>query len=66
VLAGGIAYGTSILAFIRLAPADTALPQLGRDYFTIMGIGLAIAFGVILVTLPLLRRMTAPSTVRFE
>ena len=66
VLAGGIAYGTSILAFMRLAPAGTALPQLGRDYFTIMGIGLAIAFGVILVTLPLLRRMTAPSTVRFE
>jgi hypothetical protein len=66
VLAGAIAYGTSILAFTRLAPAGTALPQLGRDYFTIMGIGLAIAFGVILVTLPLLRRMTAPSTVRFE
>jgi hypothetical protein len=66
VLAGGIAYGTSILAFMRLAPAGTALPQLGPDYFTIMGVGLAIAFGVILVTLPLLRRMTAPSTVRFE
>jgi hypothetical protein len=25
-----------------------------------------IAFGVITVTLPLLRRMTAPSTIRFE
>jgi hypothetical protein len=31
-----------------------------------MGIGLVVAFVVILVTLPLLRRMTAPSTVRFE
>jgi len=25
-----------------------------------------IAFGVITVTLPLLRRMTAPATIRFE
>jgi len=61
-----IAYGTSLLAFLRLAPAGTAIPQLGRDYYTIMGIGLLIAFGVITLTLPLLRRMTAPSTVRFE
>jgi hypothetical protein len=66
VVAAGIAYGTSLLAFLRLAPAGTAIPQLGRDYYTIMGIGLAVAFGVIAVTLPLLRRMTAPSTIRFE
>ena len=44
----------------------TAIPQLGRDYYTIMGAGLVIAFGVILLTLPLLRRMTAPSSIRFE
>jgi hypothetical protein len=31
-----------------------------------MGIGLAVAFGVIALTLPLLRRMTAPSAIRFE
>jgi hypothetical protein len=31
-----------------------------------MGIGLVIAFGVISVTLPLLRRMTTPGNVRFE
>jgi hypothetical protein len=66
VVAAAIAYGTSLLAFLRLAPAGTAIPQLGRDYYTIMGAGLVIAFGVILLTLPLLRRMTAPSTVRFE
>lgn len=66
VLAAGIAYGTSLMAFLRLAPVGTAIPQLGRDYYTIMGIGLVIAFGVITVTLPLLRRMTAPSTIRFE
>jgi hypothetical protein len=31
-----------------------------------MGIGIVIAIGVITVTLPLLRRMTAPATIRFE
>jgi hypothetical protein len=66
ILAAAIAYGTSVLAVVRLAPAGTAIPQLGRDYYTIMGVGLVIAFGVITVTLPLLRRMTAPATIRFE
>jgi hypothetical protein len=66
VLAAGIAYGTSLWAFVRLAPKGTAIPQLGHDYYTIMGIGLVVAFSVITVTLPLLRRMTAPGNVRFE
>jgi hypothetical protein len=66
LVAAVLAYGTSLLAFLQLAPAGTAIPQLGRDYYTIMGAGLVIAFGVIMVTLPLLRRMTAPSTIRFE
>ncbi|MFZ0003684.1 MAG: FtsX-like permease family protein [Trebonia sp.] len=66
MVAAGIAYGTSILAFVRLAPAGTAIPQLGSDYYALMGIGLAVAFGVIAVTLPLLRRMTSPGNVRFE
>jgi hypothetical protein len=66
ILAAAIAYGTSVLAVVRLAPAGTGIPQLGHDYYTIMGIGLVIAFGVITATLPLLRRMTAPATIRFE
>ncbi|HEY1819053.1 MAG TPA: FtsX-like permease family protein [Trebonia sp.] len=66
VVAAAIAYGTSLMAFLRLAPAGTAIPQPGRDYYTIMGIGLLLAFGVIALTVPLLRRMTAPSTIRFE
>jgi hypothetical protein len=66
VIAAAIAYGTSLLAVLRLAPVGTAIPQLGRDYYTIMGIGLVIAFAIITLTLPLLRRMTAPSAVRFE
>ncbi len=66
VLAAGIAYGTSILAVVRLAPAGTAVPRLGPDYYALIGIGLAVAFGVITATLPLLRRMTSPGNVRFE
>lgn len=66
ILAAGIAYGTSILAFVRLAPTGTAIPQLGSTYYALMGIGLGVAFGVITVTLPLLRRMTTPGNVRFE
>ena len=66
VLAAGIAYGTSILAFVRLAPTGTAIPQLGSTYYALVGIGLGVAFGVITVTLPLLRRMTTPGNVRFE
>jgi uncharacterized membrane protein len=65
-VAAAIAYGTSLMAVLKLAPAGTAIPQLGRDYYTIMGAGLVIAFAVITVTLPLARRMTAPGNVRFE
>ncbi len=65
VVAAGIAYGTSILAFVRLAPVGTAVPRLGADYYYLMGVGLVVAFGVIAVTLPLLRRMTMPGNVRF-
>ena len=62
VVAAGIAYGTSVLAFVRLAPAGTAIPQLGRDYYDADGHRARVAFGVIAVTLPLLRRMTTPAT----
>ncbi len=66
LIAAGIAYGSSVLAFVRLAPAGTAIPQLGHAYFELMGAGLVLAFAVIAVTLPLLRRMTVPGNVRFE
>lgn len=66
MIAAGIAYGTSLLAFVRLAPAHTAIPQLGHDYYALMGTGLVTACGIITVTLPLLRRMTSPGNVRFE
>jgi hypothetical protein len=66
VVAAGIAYAASVVAFLRLAPAHSAIPLLGGDYYALMGAGLVIAFGVIDVTLPLLRRMTTPGNVRFE
>ena len=66
VAAAGIAYGTSLLAFVRLAPTGTATPQLGHDYYALMGIGLVIACGIVTMTLPLLGRMTTPASVRFE
>jgi len=66
VAAAGIAYGTSLLAFARLAPAGTAIPQLGHDYYALMATGLVIACGIVMMTLPLLHRMTSPDNVRFE
>jgi hypothetical protein len=65
-LAGGIAYGSSLLAYARLAPAGSALPGLSGSYWELMGTGLAAAIVVICATLPLMRRITAPSGVRFE
>ena len=56
----------SVLTFIRLAPAGTAVPRLGHVYYATMGAGLVIALLVISVTLPLLNRMTSPDNARFE
>jgi hypothetical protein len=36
-----------VAATVIAAPIGTAIPRLGPDYHTIMGIGLAVAFGVI-------------------
>ena len=66
VIAAGIAYGTSVLAVSRLGAEGVAIPSLGRVYYETLGAGLAIALLVILLTMPLLRRMSAPGNVRFE
>jgi hypothetical protein len=66
VIAAGIAYGTSVLAVSRLASEGVAIPSPGRVYYATLGAGLAIALLVILLTVPLLRRMSAPGNVRFE
>jgi hypothetical protein len=66
IIAAGIAYGTSILAVSRLAAEGVAIPSLGRVYYETLAAGLIIALLIILSTIPLLRRMSAPANVRFE
>ncbi|HTZ24391.1 MAG TPA: FtsX-like permease family protein [Streptosporangiaceae bacterium] len=66
VVAAGVAYGIAVLTVDRMAPAGTPTPTLGHAYFAIMGVGLLISLLVILVTMPVLGRMTGPSNVRFE
>jgi hypothetical protein len=66
VVAAGTAYGISVLTVNRMAPAGTPTPTLGHVYYATMGVGLLISLLVILVTMPVLGRMTAPSNVRFE
>ena len=66
VVTAGLAYAMSALAVLRIAPPGTPVPLPGSAYFATMGAGLAVALVVIGVTLPLLGRMTSPSTARFE
>jgi hypothetical protein len=66
VIAAGIAYGTSVLAVSRLASEGVAIPSLGRVYYETLGAGVILALLVILLTIPLLRRMSAPGSIRFE
>jgi hypothetical protein len=66
VAAAAIAYGMSVLAVLRIAPAGTPVPPLAGTYYATVGAGLALALLVIAVTLPLLGRMTTPSSARFE
>jgi hypothetical protein len=65
-ITAALAYGMSVLAVVKMAPPGTPVPLLGQAYYATMGAGLAIALMVIGVTLPLLRRMTAPENARFE
>lgn len=66
VVAAGTAYGISVLTVQKLAPAGTPLPVLGHVYYLTMVGGLAAALLVILLSLPLLGRITGPASVRFE
>jgi hypothetical protein len=66
LVAAATGYGISFLTVSRIAPAGTPAPVLGSVYYVIMGLGLAVSLIVILVTLPLLARMTEPANTRFE
>jgi hypothetical protein len=66
VVAASTGYGISYLTVNKIAPAGTPAPILGSVYYLIMGLGLAASLIVILMTLPLLARMTEPANARFE
>ena len=66
VAAAALAYGMSVLAVLRIAPAGTPVPPLAGTYYATIGVGLGLALAVIAITLPLLGRMTTPASARFE
>jgi ABC-type antimicrobial peptide transport system permease subunit len=66
LVAAATAYGISVLTVSKMAPTGTPVPVLGHVYYLTMGTGLAVSLIVILVTLPLLGRITGPGSVRFE
>jgi len=55
-----------VLTVEKLAPAGTPTPGLDQAYYLTMGTGLFVALLVVLVALPLLGRITGPSSARFE
>jgi hypothetical protein len=65
-VAGGVAWGVSVLTIGKLATPGTPVPVPGPTYFLLMGTGLGVSLAVIGATLPLLGRMTGPATARFE
>jgi len=66
VVAAGTAYVISVLTVQKMAPAGTPVPTFGHVYYLTMAGGLAASVLVILMSLPLLGRITGPGSVRFE
>jgi hypothetical protein len=66
LVAAATGYGISLLTVNKMSPKGTPLPTLGHVYYLTMGAGSAISLVVILITLPLLGRITEPNNVRFE
>lgn len=64
LVAAGTGWG--LAATVATSLSDSALPFPGWWYVAITGAGLLIALAVILLTLPLLARLTRTQTARFE
>jgi hypothetical protein len=60
----GVAVARPLVAALLPRYAHVAFP--GPTYYLTLGVGLLVAIGVILLTLPLLGRVTQPEKVRFE
>ncbi|WP_433519000.1 FtsX-like permease family protein [Nonomuraea sp. CA-143628] len=66
VLAAGAGFGVAEPLIDQLAMRKTSLALPGPVYFATVGGGLTASLLVILAGLPLLRRLTAPDSARFE
>ena len=58
--------GWALAATVATSLSNSALPFPGWPYFATAGAGLVISLAVILLTLPLLGRLTRTQTARFE
>jgi ABC-type antimicrobial peptide transport system permease subunit len=68
VLAAGIGFGLAVPIENALIPAGTpgSVHFPGQPYYLTVGSGLLLCAAVILLTLPLLNRITVPDNARFE
>jgi ABC-type antimicrobial peptide transport system permease subunit len=71
VIAAGIGLGVGIpvvksLVSNVVSKNTVVLVHPSAGYYVTLGVGLAIALGLVVVTLPLLSRMTKPEEARFE
>ena len=62
--AAGLGTAASIMRTLGLKAGSVTLP--GHVYFLTLGCALAASLAVVLATLPLLKRITAPDEMRFE
>jgi predicted lysophospholipase L1 biosynthesis ABC-type transport system permease subunit len=66
VIAAAAGLGTSASILQTLGPKVGSLTLPGHAYFLTVGCALVASLAVLLVTLPLLKRITVPEEVRFE
>jgi hypothetical protein len=66
VVAAAAGLGTAASVLKTLGPKVGSLTPPGHVYFLTLGCALAASLAVLLVTLPLLNRITVPEQVRFE
>lgn len=71
IFAAGLGLGTGIpvvrTLIKSLEPKGPSVPIYpSADYYIALGVGLVVAIGVVIITLPILKRMTKPEDARFE
>ncbi len=66
LVAAAAGLGTAASTLKTLGPKVGSLTLPGHAYFLILGCALVTSLAVLLVTLPLLKRITVPEEVRFE